>query len=158
MHFPESRNQYQRFFKYLGFPCISRSPGCESRSASRQKSEGLSTNGLLNCCRTRVQAPSDPEEDAVDDQQQEHGAVSQWTPQISFDQPDKVDHACSSTEIDQSMQLLPALATQAANPAGGRCERQRKHQHEGCHSGGDEAALGEVVQHFVDIKKLVQPY
>src|SRR5258707_2449528 len=77
--------------------------------------------------------------------------------QVCFDQPYKVDHSSSSTEIDEAVQLLPALAAHASNPAGGGCKGQRQHQEPCGHSGCDESAPGNVMQHFVNVKKLVEP-
>src|SRR5439155_11483111 len=51
----------------------------------------------------------------------------------------------------------PAFAAETANPAFGGGERQRNEQHETGESHGDEAALGNIRQHFVDVEELIQP-
>ena len=55
------------------------------------------------------------------------------------------------------MQLLPAAAAEAANPAGGGSDGKRNQQHERGEADGDITALGDVLPHLREIEKFIQP-
>ncbi len=68
-----------------------------------------------------------------------------------------MDYTGCGAYVNEPMEHLPSLAAQASNPARGGGDCQRQHHYPGGHSGGDEPALGDVGQHFMDIEKLVEP-
>src|SRR5262249_62420388 len=98
-----------------------------------------------------------PARGSVRQQTRQDETVGQWTPQVGFYQPDEMDNAGGGAEVDQTVQLLPASSTQAAYPACGRRQSQRQHQRPRSHSGGNELAFGDVMQHLLDVEKLVEP-
>src|SRR6266853_1337813 len=55
------------------------------------------------------------------------------------------------------MQALPVFSAEAANRPCSRGQGQRNHEDEGGESYGDEWALGDIFQHFVDVEELVEP-
>ena len=59
--------------------------------------------------------------------------------------------------IDQAVQPLPAFSSQAADPAFCRCQRQRNHQREARQPSRDEAALSDIVEHFVNVEEFIEP-
>src|ERR1700716_1993663 len=66
-------------------------------------------------------------------------------------------HPEDPSEIDQAVQALPVFSAQAANRPCSRGQGQGNHEDEGGESYGDEGALGDVFQHFVDVEELVEP-
>ncbi len=76
---------------------------------------------------------------------------------VGFDQPVVVDHAAQGADVDQSMQGLPAFATEAANPTFCRGKRQGDEEYEPEKTDGDERALGHVFPHAAQIEGLVGP-
>src|SRR5260370_33233028 len=69
-----------------------------------------------------------------------------------------MDYTGRGAEVDEPVQILPALSTQASNPTGGGCQREGQHERPGSHACGDEPALGNVMDHGVHVKKLVEPH
>src|SRR5271165_3782243 len=61
-----------------------------------------------------------PDDNAVQQQNTQDRAVFQRFAPVGFDQPEVMDHAGDPSDVDQAMQALPVLATQAANPSRGR--------------------------------------
>src|SRR5712664_691000 len=57
--------------------------------------------------------------------------------------------------VNGAMELLPALAAQAANPARSGSNRQRDEQHESRKADGKVTALGHVFPHGREIEGLV---
>src|SRR5262249_8455271 len=60
-------------------------------------------------------------------------------------------------DVNETVQRLPALAAQPADPARGRGERQRDEENKPQEANGDELALGDVGKHLVHVEKFVQP-
>ena len=61
------------------------------------------------------------------------------------------------SQINQAMEALPVFAAEAAYPACSRGERERNQEDEGREADGDERALADVLQHFVQIEEFIQP-
>src|SRR5690348_2781345 len=53
------------------------------------------------------------------------------------------------------MQLLPALAAEAANPSRGRGDSERNHEHQRCESGGDEGPLGNSTENTREVERVI---
>jgi hypothetical protein len=60
-------------------------------------------------------------------------------------------------EVDQPVQPLPALASQALDHAIGAGRRQRNEQHEGDEADRDEGPLDDVLEHGGDVEEMVEP-
>ena len=60
-------------------------------------------------------------------------------------------------DVDEAMQLLPAAAAEAANPTSRGSDGERNQQHKCGETHGDVTALGDILPHFREIEKLVQP-
>src|SRR5262245_39576585 len=69
-----------------------------------------------------------PRSRAKGEQADQNGPVGQRTAQISLDQPDEMNNASGSTEVNQPVKLLPTLSTQSADPSRGRGQSQRQHK------------------------------
>lgn len=118
----------------------------------------LRAERLAKSSRTGTPSRKKPGNKTKCEQRYQNSAIGEGPTQICFDQPDEVNHACSSTEINETVQHAPALTAEPPDPACRRGKSQRQHQRPRRHAGGDEAALGNIVQHLMDIKKLIQPH
>ena len=68
-----------------------------------------------------------------------------------------MNHSRDRAEINQPVQQLPTLSTQPAYPAAGRSNHQRNQQYKSRQAHGNEAAFGDIGQHFVQVEELIQP-
>src|SRR5438093_12589610 len=68
-----------------------------------------------------------------------------------------MNHASDRAEVDETVQGLPALSAEAADPSFCRCDCERDEQNESGEANGNEPAFCDVSEHLVEIEKFVQP-
>src|SRR5207237_863189 len=76
---------------------------------------------------------------------------------IRFDQPQIVNYSGNRADVNEAVQLLPALSTQPTNPSRGRGDGEWNEQNKSREADCDELALGNVNEHFMNVEELVQP-
>ena len=67
-----------------------------------------------------------------------------------------MNHATNGADVDGAMQDTPAAAAEAANPSGGRSDRQRNKQSKSEKAYSDERALVDVLPDFTKVEGLVK--
>ena len=85
----------------------------------------LRPNRLAHFLFPQSDAVHGPHNQAIGKQCNENSTISQGTAQVGLYKPYEVNHASSGAEVDQSMQHLPPLAAQAADPASRGSKRKR---------------------------------
>src|SRR5271165_1252352 len=98
-----------------------------------------------------------PDSHAIGEQDGEYDSILDRLADVGFYEPVIMHHSEDSGQIDKAVQTLPVLASEAADRPRGRGQGQRNHENEGGEPNGDEGALGDVFQHFMDVEKLVEP-
>src|SRR5271157_4714156 len=98
-----------------------------------------------------------PYDQAVEQQNGEHGPVLQRFVLVGLHQPEIVHDTEDGGEIDEAMEAMPILAAEAADGTGGRGEGEGNHEHEGGESHGDEGALEDVFPYFMEVEEFVEP-
>lgn len=82
--------------------------------------------------------------DAEAQQRGEDRCVEERLRDVAFDQPPVMHHTENSDDIDESAQVLPALAAKPLHHAIGGSHRKRDQQQEGAKSKGDERSLQNI--------------
>ena len=75
---------------------------------------------------------------------------------VELDLPEVVQRAADRREVDETVQQVPVAAAEPPDPAGGRGERQRNHQHEGGEPRRDVGPLHHVLPHAVEGQRVVE--
>src|SRR6266446_6693850 len=117
--------------------------------------DGASLRHCVGECHSPT--PQEPCTDAPRQQQTYQRRVEQRTDHRGFHLPVVVNDSTDGADVNGAVQYAPTAAAEAANPAGGRCNRQRNEQSEREKAHGDERALVNVFPDFVSIEKLVEP-
>ena len=93
---------------------------------------------------------------SIEEKHGEDRAIHQRQPMIGFDQPVVVNNTAEHADVDQTVQGLPAPATQATNPTFSGSQSERYEQDEAEEAHGDERTLGDVFPHAAEIEGLVR--
>lgn len=99
-----------------------------------------------------------PEEgagEAVDEEQGKDGAVEKGQAVVGFNEPIVVNDTAKGADINESMEQLPALATEATDPIFCGSERERNQENKTEKTDGDEGTLVDILPHAAKVEGLI---